>query len=230
MAGGFLALPLAAVALSFFTGVFTARYAVWGVLGIALSLALVSYLGTGRSLAFGRVAALYLLAVFAFLQVFELRRVSASTPRLSTRWSASPPQTYRSFMQIRWTTCRPPTMQLRTCPGGIYYLTDTEAALRRAGTDSPERALSLLAQMAPLHIEALRDFAAAHRRFFVLESGEFGWLVPELTERGVTLIVREASAETKLYEVSLDPAEIAVPTISAPRGRPSREQPGLQSR
>ena len=230
LAGGFLALPLAAVALSFFTGVFTPRYAVWGILGIALCIAFLGYLGTGGSRAFGRIAALYLLAVFAFLQVFELRRVSAKHPAALDALKSMPatnlPIVYAdplNYLQAAYYAGSPLKERL-------YYLTDTDAALRHAGTDSPERALSLLAQLTPLRIAALRDFTTAHRRFFVLESGEFGWLVPELTERGATLVVREAPADTKLYEVFLDPAEVAVPATSAPSGRPPPEQSRLQPR
>jgi hypothetical protein len=227
LAGGFLAVPLAAVALSFFTGVFTSRYAVWGILGIALSFAFGAYLSTGGSRRFGRIAALYLLAVFAFLQGFELHRVRSKHPEAFVALKGIPasnlPIVYADpldYLQAAYYASAPVDQRL-------YYLTDAAAALRRAGTDSPEQALSLLEKFAPVRIAALRDFAAAHPRFWVIESGEFGWLIPELAERGATLIVREVSPDRKLYEVFLDERHRA----TAPRASETGSgQPDLQSR
>jgi hypothetical protein len=220
VAAGFLALPAAAVALSFITGAFEPRYAIWGVIGIALGIAYAAYLSTSGSLVFGAVASAYLLAAFAFIEAAQLHKTRdlhpAALERVERLSGAGLPVVYADPLRyLEAAYYAPPEVNQR-----LFYVAEPAAALRRAGTDTPERALLLLSRIAPLHIVSLCDFTRGHRRFLVIESGEFSWLVPELAGRGASVSVKDGSGDARTYEVSIDRAETATRASSAPTGGP----------
>ncbi len=212
LAAGFFAIPATMTVLSFFTGAFEPRYGIWGIVGLALGTAYAGHVTTAGSRRFAAIAAACWLGSFALTQGYELHRVGHMRPeaieRVEPLMGAGLPIVYADpirYLQAAYYGA--PEIRER-----VVYLADPDAALRRTGTDSPERAIQLLAGIAPLHVEAPGEFVARHHRFLVIESGDFSWVVPELAARRASVRVNGNTVDVRTYEVLLDSGTIAWPT------------------
>jgi len=199
---GFLAVPLAMTGLSFMTHAFVPRYGFWGVIGIGLGVGYATYFSGAGSRVIAGLTLTGLLAGFALTQGYEVRRLSSyrveALDPLEPVLAAGLPVVYASpvdYLQAAYYA--PPQVNRR-----LVYIADPAIALRLAGSDSAERALILLARMAPLHVETFDEFTTHARRFVVIESGELGWIVPELAARGATVRVMSSLTAVRTYEVS----------------------------
>jgi hypothetical protein len=191
------------------------------VIGLALCVAYGSFLSTSGSKIFGALAAGYLLTAFVFTQTLVLRKA----PHLAARLSALDPIERLSdtglpivyanpLRYLEAAYYAPPALN-----NNLFYISDPAAALRYAGTDSPDRALLLLSRIAPLQVTSMHNFTAAHSHFLLVESGGFSWLPPELAIRRATVILRQASPDSKTYEVLVDRADNAISTVSPTPGQ-----------
>jgi mannosyltransferase len=62
----------------------------------------------------------------------------------------------------------------------LVYLSDVQIGTRRTGTDTVERGLLALKEIAPLHVVGYREFVGQNRAFLVYSSPGLAWTVPQL--------------------------------------------------
>jgi len=88
--------------------------------------------------------------------------------------------------------------------GQLYVLSDAQAALKFANSDSLELGLLVLSRYSKLQVENYRNFASKHREFLLFSRGRGGhdWWPERLAQDGDSVILLEGStADIKLYKV-----------------------------
>jgi hypothetical protein len=93
----------------------------------------------------------------------------------------------------------PPSLAAR-----LMYLADVKIATDRIDTDTIERGLIALKEIAPLRVVSYRSFLSSSQPFLVYASpGYFSWLVPQLAENGAKLEISHVRSEGLLYLVTV---------------------------
>ena len=87
----------------------------------------------------------------------------------------------------------------------MYVLTDPEAAVKYASSDSVDLALMVMRPYFPVQVQEYSAFAAEHRNFLLQSSGAFDWWPARLSADGHTLILLSEKAGSRLYKVALKP-------------------------
>lgn len=221
---GYLALPVVAVALGkFVTGAFTDRYALPALIGVALLIPWGVYQVLDRRATMGLLLAALLGGWFALmvgaLPVLELRRASADHDAVYRFLAAATPgdlpvvvQSPHTFFQM--TYYAPPAVAAR-----LLYLADPEAARRYLDTDTVELGLLEFGRWIPIHVEAYRQYLAAHHRFLLYDDrGAYGWLSKALVADGARFDVAALDGGRTLFLVDVGSA-------TGPGGAPSLRRP-----
>jgi Dolichyl-phosphate-mannose-protein mannosyltransferase len=187
----FAGLPLIAVLIALaFTGVFTLRYALPAIIGVAILA------GAGMHGAFAgrRGAGLVLIALFlGWFLGLEARALNAAgdstrrgvdCERLLASAAPSLPIAVadpHTFLKLAYEL--PPQLRTR-----VVYLADPDAALRHLGYDTVDRGLFDLEPWFGVHVEPFHPFLETTPRFLLLartsdDHGEIwgmGWILAEL--------------------------------------------------
>jgi len=192
---GFLVLPVVAASLALALGAgFATRYALPVVIGVSVVFA-----ASMHEITAGRewVARLLALALVGWILGNVLAQVSrGQEASRAARGSYSALQASAIPADLIVVTEPMVFLPLRYgAPDGLaprlVYLADPGSALRAVGTDTLDRALGSLAQVAPVRVEPYRAFLRTHGAFFVWEPpGHFGWVRAALTRDGIALEVR----------------------------------------
>ncbi len=193
----FAALPVLYVVAGLRTGAFVPRYAIVGVIGIALGAA---YLAA-RDRTVATVCVLLAAAQFALLERWQFRfREMPKAIHLSREISSeSWPIVMSGPNEFLETTFYAPA-ELAT---RLTYIAEPALALRYVKTDSVDLTHERLARVAQLNIRRYAAFVASNPRFFVIQrKGEpFGWLLNKLRDDGALITLREFNGNEVLYDV-----------------------------
>ena len=85
----------------------------------------------------------------------------------------------------------------------MTYLADVQIATDRTGTDTPERGLIALKEIAPLRVIGYREFLKSGRPFFVYANlGPYSWVVQQLAEDGRKIEVSRVHGDIFLFLVN----------------------------
>ena len=92
----------------------------------------------------------------------------------------------------------PPGLKAR-----LTYLADVQIATDRTETDTPERGLIALKEIAPLRVIGYREFLKSGRPFLVYANpGPYSWVVQQLAEDGRRIEVSRARGDIFLFLVN----------------------------
>jgi hypothetical protein len=203
-ASAFAALPLAAVLVGLaFTGVFTLRYALPAIIGVAI----LAGAGMHHSFAGRRGAGVALIALFlGWFLALEARALNAAAETagkdiecvrmLASAERSLPIAVADPHLFLKLTYQLPAELRSR-----IVYLADPGVALRRLGYDTVDRGLVDLAPWFGAHVEPFRPFIETTPRFLLLEGGSMGWNLAELlTTKGRFQLI-DRTADTLLFVI-----------------------------
>jgi len=192
---GFLLLPVVAASLALALGAgFATRYALPVVIGVSVVFA-----GSMQEIVAGRKWAARLLALALAGWILGNGITQAARWREAARTARGAyPALQASAIPADLIVVTEPMAFLPLLYGApddlarrLVYLADPGSALRAVGTDTLDRALGNLAQVAPVRVEPYRAFLQTHGAFFVWEPpGHFGWARAALTRDGISLEVR----------------------------------------
>jgi hypothetical protein len=209
----FALLPVLAVFVGvFLTGIYTPRYSLPVVIGVA------GLAGFGADWAFGgrRFAAIALILVtlfwFAGVEGRGLKTASTTTRRqmeCDRLLAAAEPMLPiavadpLTFLKLSYET--PKEIARR-----IVYLSDPAAALRHLGHNTVDRGLVDLEPWFGVRVEPLRDFLQVNPSFLVLartsdahgEIWRMGWLIAELIQAGSRMELVARSSDDLLFRVT----------------------------
>lgn len=88
----------------------------------------------------------------------------------------------------------------------LYTLTDPDAAVMFAKSDSVDLNLLVLQRYFPLRVQDYRDFASRNPDFLLVSDGDmFDWWPARLAHDGHTLKLLSETGNTRIYKVSLKP-------------------------
>jgi len=181
-------LPFAGIVLAkTITGAFTMRYVLSAVLGIAVLVAwgLDWVIGDRPRVAF--LAMILFVGCFLATCVQDKRAVAGDAQQmrnvcrfLAGRNPELPVVIAAPHLFFKLSHYAPPELTAR-----LAYLADAKIALHRTGTDTVERGLMALKQIAPLRVLDYHGFLDSGRPFLVYASPDsFSWVVPQLAEDG----------------------------------------------
>lgn len=218
LAAGFTLIPLIAiVSAKFMTGAFTARYATYSVFGLSILLAWsLAWVGR-RSYLLGSAAVAVCVSCWLVMAVRQYRQFQAD--------AAGEVQTF-NFLESQG----PGTPVVIASPhlffvlshkaaiegrGHFTYLADVPLAVQYTETDTVERGLLVLRDLAPIDVQDFHHFAATHRRFLVYGFPDpYGWVLQETIRTGRPVSVRARNGDSLLYEVgSRGPTGLASTTV-----------------
>jgi len=201
-----LGMPAAAVLVGFEVGAFDLRYAVFGVVGLALALPLVVWALTPRN---GLGDLVLLVTLAASFVGFSHR--SLDDPAGRTHPYAAHP------LLADWLRHGDPIV----ITGGVdylalwyyapesarplaLYLVDPAGQLRDTGSDTSDRGYLALMRWTPVSVVPIGEFVRTHRRFWLYSLGTT-WVEETLRSWGATLTERgvERSGAARLFEVRL---------------------------
>jgi hypothetical protein len=208
-AAGFALIPVLAISLGkFATHVFTDRYALSAILGIAILLAWSLAYVTCRSTVAGCASFLVCFGwfVFSFIEtrrdLMDTAQSRAATYRsLQSEMNSSLPMVIASphlFFEISYDADigngrRP------------VYLTDLTLATKYTGSNSGEINLLGLRQLAPIDVEDFEKFLAAHKQFLLYSStSPYEWVTGEVLRHGARVTVKQRRGGDMLSLVSME--------------------------
>jgi hypothetical protein len=185
----------------FTNGIFTLRYGLCLILGIAiLTVPVIRRYDAGRPLA-GALSFFVLLGCFAGHQVIH-RQPRFHTPDLLARADASSAIAIENpldFLELTYNA--PPQLASR-----LYYLPSREESIRYTGTDDDDRGLILLGRWFPLQTEAPDEFLKHHPRLLIWRGDrEQRWLLRKLADDGLTLTLAGNLPEERLFFAEVRP-------------------------
>jgi len=187
-------------------GGLVARYAIGGILGLALGIAYASHL-LGRTAQ--RVLLIGLLAALGFQQVFTIEaprtlrrdRLNQDLAVLGIARDPSLPIVVSDgvdFLPLAY-------YRSRTDPP-LVALIDREAAVRFSGSDSVDLDLASLRDYFALQVSEYPEFARQHERFLLYStSGRFDWWPARLVQDHYLLQVIARDGKATLYRVARQP-------------------------
>ena len=183
------------VLAKFTNGIFTLRYGLCMIFGIAIIAALIiRCYDEGRPLA-GALSFLVLLSGFLGHQVIP-RQARFHTPDLLARADASSAIVIENpldFLELTYNA--PPQLASR-----LYYLTSRKDSIRYTGTDDDDRGLLLLGRWFPLQAEGPNDFLKHHPRLLIWRGArEQRWLLRKLADDGVTITLAANLPDEKMF-------------------------------
>jgi len=193
--GMFLVVPLAMGIAALVTGAYTPRYAISGVLGLSFLLVWMLALAFQAELKPANVlAVLFSLAFLArmipgvgatngiagYNHSGVVRALEQNVPKDLPIAVADPLLFFELFHQS------PPEIRSR-----LFYIADRKIAIRRVGTDTPDRAIEDEETIASLHVKTLESVLHSSGKFLIISypAASYSWLVPELTSLRVPMKV-----------------------------------------
>ena len=214
-AGAFALLPIGAVVLGILvTGVFTPRYALAGVIGIAV----LAGLGAHAAFAGRRLAGIALVAIsvvwFVALTGRTLNTASVTARRgadcerlLAAAEPALPIAVADPLTFLKLSYTLPEELRRR-----VVYLADAEAALRHLGHNTVDRGLVDLEPWFDARVEPFRTFLETTPRFLLLarttdahgEIWRMGWILAELSKMPVEVTLGSRSHDDLLFVVEAE--------------------------
>jgi len=199
-------LPFAGIVLAkTITGAFTMRYVLSAVLGIAVLVA------WGIDWAIGDRPQVSVLATLVFAGCFlatyvenkraiegDVEQVRDVCRLLAGRDPQLPIVISAPHLFFKLSHYAPPDLTSR-----LVYLADTGIALRQTGTDTVERGLLALQQIAPLHVVNYHGFLKSGRPFLVYASPDsFSWVVPQLADDSRKIEASRVQGDAFLFLVT----------------------------
>lgn len=183
------------VVAKFTNGIFTLRYGLCMIFGIAIIAVLViRRYDTGRPLA-GALTFLVLLTGFLGHQVIP-RQPRFHTPDLLARADSSSAIVIENpldFLELTYNA--PPQLASR-----LYYLASRKDSIRYTGTDDDDRGLLLLGRWFPLQAEPPSAFLKHHPRLLIWRGNrEQRWLLRKLADAGATITLAANRPGEKLF-------------------------------
>jgi len=180
-------------------GIFSARYGICLVFGLALlPLPLMAWYDTVRPIA-GVLSFLVLAAAFLGFHVLRQQERFRS-PELLLRADPSLAIVVENpleFMELIYNA--PPTVASR-----LHYLASRADSIRYAGGDDDDRGLLLLRKYFPIAVESPDEFLKAHNRFLVWQGGrEQRWLLQKLVADGAAVTLSAIRNSERLLLVKL---------------------------
>ncbi len=212
-AWGLALMPVAAAAFAMLTiGIYTTRYALPAVVGVAAVLAWTAARWWRGSVAVGL---LLLVLVGAWVTVLTYRGLSGVRAEARARQRAvamleahaadtRPIVVGHAFDFLHLSHDAPADLARR-----LVFLVDWQAVMQRHGHDTQERILTDLAHYIPLDLRAYRDFLASRQEFWLFAPlRRDAWIGPTLAREG-SLRLLERSREEKgvLYLVAPRPTQ-----------------------
>ncbi len=208
---GYLAIPAVAVLLAkLVTGAFTDRYAITGVVGLALIIPWGAYHILDRRETMGALLAVILCSWFVVTDgiklAAKLRQDRADHHETYDFFRASAPiglplaiASPHVFFQL--SHYAPPDFASR-----FVYLADSAASLRHLQTDTPEIGIQEFRRWTPMLIEDYRPYVGAHPRFLLYgDMSRWAWLLSELVAKGARIELVALDGAIPLYLVDLVP-------------------------
>jgi hypothetical protein len=201
-----LAVPLCAVLLGVYvTGAFVPRYALAGVIGLAVVLPVaVARAGSRRGFADVTLCTA-LVATFcgsAYHYVVAEQRIyhdpMASRPILLRQLSSGEPVVVSGMTEYLQLWYYAP-LQLRD---HLVYLADPAASLEEMGFDTIDRNYLALRRWSPVSVLDYDAFIAMHRTFRIYAFGT-GWLIERLQATGAALEEISRELDGPIYRVTL---------------------------
>lgn len=191
--GMFLIVPLAIGIAALVTGAYTPRYAIAGVLGLSFLLVWMLALAFQSEIMPANVLAiLFSLAFLARMipgvgatngvagydRSGVVRALQQNLPKGFPIAVADPLLFFELVHQS------PPEIRSR-----LFYIADRNIAIRRVGTDTPDRAMEDIQTIASLDVKTLASVLHSSEKFLIIgtPAASYSWLVPELTSLRVPM-------------------------------------------
>lgn len=198
---------LAVVSAKLFLGVYTARYALPVIGGIALALAFLLARHTSDDPRYALPAAAILAIAFPAGVAWSMAIESRDAGRFTLK-----PARHAAALRLLASTSEPVVLssqhlflEMSHYSGRpSVYLADRFLALRYTGADSADINLSKLSRWAPVRVEDATSYLMAHDRFQVLDDAKFtpAWLMQKLLEDGWKLELKARSGDLALFACS----------------------------
>jgi hypothetical protein len=188
------------------TGAFVPRYAIAGVVGLAVDVPLLVW-WTGSAI--GETELFLCLALLAaFLQsVYETAthppvRMDAfqSRPLLMHVLETSQAVAITGVTYLECWYYAGPEIRSR-----IAYVADPSASLALIGSDTIERNYLELRSLVPIHVESYASYTAEHPTFGIYAEGLFAWLPAKLAMDGALVIPVGGSRDVAGFQVTVAP-------------------------
>ena len=204
---GYLALPALAVLLGkVATGVFTDRYAMPAVLGLALIIPWGAYVILDRRATMGIVLAAALFSWFVVKDGIEpastghreLEGLHETFGFLEKEAPGQWPLVIASpHLFFQFSHYAPPELASR-----FVYLVDPAASVRYLKADTAEHGIREFRRWTPMSIQDYRSYVRAHPRFLLYgETGQWAWLLPDLMATGARIQLVAVDGSTRLLLV-----------------------------
>lgn len=203
---GLVLLPFEGIVLAkTVTGAFTPRYVLAAVLGIAVLVAWALDWAVGDRPGVSTTTTVLMGACFLVTFVHDQRGVQAEADNVRDvcRFLADtdpdlPLAIANPHLFFQLSHYAPRQVATR-----LAYLADAKIALDRTQTDTVERGLINLRQIAPLNVIDYRRFLASRPVFLLYSSpGAFSWLVSQLADDGLKIQVAHARGDALLLRVT----------------------------
>jgi hypothetical protein len=197
LAIAFSALPGVAVVMGkAVTGVFTARYALWTIIGIALLFGWAAAGLLDRRRGLGWILIAVVAGSLALTHVHAFRQAKAHASLLRETWqflrdeadADSPLVIGHPLQFLPLAYYAPPEVA-----GRLVYLADPAASVRYVGHDTADRVLLELRRRVPIRVEPYAEFLSANPWLQVyVRDGDPRWLLSALSGEHVELRARRA--------------------------------------
>ena len=223
---GYLSIPALAVLLGkVATGVFTDRYAISAVLGLAMIIPWGAYLILDRRATIGIALAAALFSWFvvkdgiepALAGRRELGGLHDTFEFLRTRAPDHAPLIIASpHLFFQFNHYAPPELASR-----FVYLVDPAASRRYVKADTAELGILEFRRWTPMSIQDYRSYVRAHPRFLLYgDTGPWAWLPPHLMSMGARLQLVAVDGPQRLFLVDTSAA-----SSDSPGGGPGKARP-----
>jgi hypothetical protein len=204
---GYLSIPALAVLLGkVATGVFTDRYAISAVLGLAMIIPWGAYMILDRRATIGIALAAALFSWFVLKDGIEpalkghreledlhstFEFLQAEAPGQTPLIIASP------HLFFQFNHYAPPELASR-----FVYLVDPAASLRYLKADTAELGIQEFRRWTPMSIQDFSSYVRAHPRFLLYgDTGPWDWLLPHLMSTGARLQLVAVGGPRRLFLV-----------------------------
>ena len=226
---GYLSLPGLAVLLGkVATGVFTDRYAMPAVLGLALIIPWGAYVILDRRATMGIALAAALFSWFVVKDGIEpastghreLEGLHDTFDFLRREVPGQWPLVIASpHLFFQFSHYAPPELASR-----FVYLVDPAASLRYLKADTAELGIQEFRRWTPMSIQDYRSYVRAHPRFLLYDRGPWAWLLPDLMATGarIQLVAVDGSARLLLVDAAARSSDGLVDHLGNPPSGSSR--------
>jgi hypothetical protein len=202
---GFIAIPLAAVMVArLFTGAYTHRYAIPGLIGICVLIAwCFGHATRGRTRA-AVGAAVCITVYFALWHVYLFRWSGTNDHGETVRWLQQRIPAGSRVALLEPHTFMEISHQRPELGEQVFYIADPELALRYIGTDAVDRSLLNIMPLARLSVIGVdRVLSLNEPLFLYTQGGPWSWLLIHLSRERVPLSLVATDGHHILWRADL---------------------------